>query len=92
MSSCRLATADISGQNILSIDPENRDKGVAAATAEWKQTGAPRFDVAGRQRQFGDKGLMERLTVSGNGVRTDRNKPASTVEVAGIMTVIGRSE
>jgi hypothetical protein len=86
-----VATASMSGQNILNIDPENRDKGVAAATAEWRQTGAPRFDLAGRELQLGREGLTQRLTVSGQGVRTDRERQVSAIEVAGIMTVTGGS-
>lgn len=86
-----VATASMSGQNILNIDPENRDKGVAAATAEWQQTGAPRFELAGQERQFGREGLTQRLTVSGQGVRTDAQRQVSAIEVAGIMTVTGGS-
>ncbi|MGH9281168.1 MAG: hypothetical protein ACRD12_24165 [Acidimicrobiales bacterium] len=84
-----VATASINGQNILSIDTDNRDKGVAAATAEWQQTSATRFQLAGTARQLGREGLTERLAVSGNGVRTDRVRQVSTIEVAGIMTVTG---
>ena len=84
-----VATASITGQNILSIDTDNRDKGVAAATAEWQQITATRFQLAGKEYQLGRKGLTERLTVSGNGVRTDRVRQVSAIEVAGIMTVTG---
>lgn len=84
-----VATADITGQNILSIDPQNRDKAVAAATAEWRQTKAERFRLADRERQLGRVGLTERLTVSGPGVRTDPNAPSAFIEVAGTMTVTG---
>lgn len=86
-----VATATMTGQNILNIDPENRDKGVAAATAEWQQTDAPRFELAGEEYQLGREGLTQRLTVSGQGVRTDAERQVSTIEVAGIMTVTGGS-
>ena len=43
------------------------------------------------QRQFGREGLTQRLTVSGQGVRTDAQRQVSTIEVAGIMTVTGGS-
>lgn len=84
-----IGTASVSGQNILNIDPENRDKAVAAATAELTQTAATRFTLGGTEHQLGRKGLTERLTVSGQGVRTDPNGPKSNIEVAGTMTITG---
>jgi len=82
----------VTGQNILNIDPENRDKGVAAASAEVRQTSAARFELDGEERQFGREGLVERLTLSGEGVRTDATVPRSVIEVAGTMVVTGDSD
>lgn len=82
----------VTGQNILNIDPENRDKGVAAASAEMRQTSAGRFQLDGEERQFGREGLVERLTLSGEGVRTDATVPRSVIEVAGTMIVTGDSD
>ena len=82
----------VTGQNILNIDPENRDKGVAAASAEMRQTSAARFQLGGQERQIGREGLVERLTLSGEGVRTDANVPRSVIEVAGTMVVSGDSD
>lgn len=87
----KIGTASVTGQNILNIDPENRDKGVAAATAELRQTGATRFRLGEKEYQLGRKGLTERLTLSGQGVRTDATAPKSTIEVAGTMTVTSGS-
>ena len=87
----KVGTASVTGQNILNIDPENRDKGVAAATAQLRQTDATRFQLGGQEYQLGREGLTERLTLSGQGVRTDATAPRSTIEVAGTMTVTGGS-
>ena len=85
----KIGTASVSGQNILNIDPENRNKGVAAASAELRQTSANRFTLGGSERQLGREGLTERLTLSGQGVRSDATAPKSTIEVAGTMTITG---
>ena len=85
----KIGTATVTGQNILNIDPENRDKGVAAASAELRQTSATRFTLGGSERQLGREGLTERLTLSGQGVRSDATAPKSTIEVAGTMTITG---
>jgi hypothetical protein len=85
----KIGSASVSGQNILNIDPENRDKGVAAASAELRQTSATRFTLGGTERQLGRDGLTERLTLSGQGVRSDATAPKSTIEVAGTMTITG---
>ena len=88
----QVMTATVNGQNILNIDPENRDKGVAAASAELRQTEATRFTLGGEEYQLGRRGLHERLTLSGEGVRTDRTVPKSVIEVAGTMTISGDSD
>ena len=82
-----VGAASVTGQNILNIDPENRDKGVAAASAELTQTSATRFTLGGTERQLGREGLIERLSLSGQGVRSDPNGPKSAIEVAGTMTI-----
>lgn len=80
-------TADLNGQNILNIDPENRDKGVAAATAQLRQTKASKFTLGGSSHQLGRVGLTSRLAVSGEGIRTDKVVPKSVIEVAGTALI-----
>lgn len=83
-----VAVTDVSGQNILSINPDDRNKGIAAATAQLHQTTANSFPAgAGGDKPFGRVGLVERMALSGQGKRTDPNGPKSLLEVAGDVIV-----
>ncbi len=82
-----IAQAGVDGQNVLNINPNNRDQGIAAATAQLSQTSATGFKVDGTSHQFGRSGLVERMALNGEGTRTDPATPKSLIEVAGDIIV-----
>ena len=73
-------------QDVINVQSPNQ--AVATAVAELVQQNAGTFVLGGKSYRFGQKGLSERLSATGEGTRTDATIPRSFILVAG-DTVIG---
>ena len=84
-----IVTATVRSQNILNVQAPNA--GVGTNFAEFTQTGAGTFTLAGIAYQLGRVGLLERMFSTGEGIRTDANPATtkSTTVVAGNAVVTG---
>lgn len=83
-----IATASMRYQDILLVQSAN--KGIATGVSEMKQLSAPTFILNYQSYQFGEPGLLYRLSTSGNGTRTSLVPLNSFVLLAGNAVTSGQ--
>jgi hypothetical protein len=76
-----IATGVIRYQNILSVQAPNQ--GISNGIGEFVQQTASPFTLGSTEYQFGQPGLVERMTTFGQATRTDAILPRSFVVLAG---------
>ncbi|MCB0175658.1 MAG: hypothetical protein KDI02_21995 [Anaerolineae bacterium] len=76
-----IATTSVRYQDILLVQSPN--KGNATGVSEVTELSASAFTLNGQSYQFGQPGLLYRLSTVGNGTRTNLNPPISFVLLAG---------
>jgi hypothetical protein len=72
-------------QNVLTVIAP--DQAVVEITGELKQREAKSFQIGGGKRQLGRVGLLQRLSASGPGSRSEPTVPRATFQVAGGIVV-----
>jgi hypothetical protein len=70
-------------QNVAAVTAPNQ--AVTTLTGELLQTRAATFTLGGRRYQLGHKGLRLRMTVTGQGSRTNPSPPRAVFDVAGAI-------
>ncbi len=75
-----VASFDARFQNILAVIAPNT--GVASATVDATQTAAQSFTLNGQPLRFGHPRLVQHMSLSGKGTRTQVDPPVSTTEFA----------
>jgi hypothetical protein len=72
-------------ENILTVT--GPDQGVTEVTAELRQQEANSFQLGGGRHQLGRRRLLQRLSATGPGRRSEPNIPRATFRVAGGIVV-----
>ncbi len=79
-----IATATERWQNIINVQAP--DTGIATGIAEYTQTTANPFTLSGQDYVLGQPKQFLRFTYTGEGKRTDKVAPNSTIIIAGYAT------
>jgi hypothetical protein len=85
-----IATGVIRYQSILNVQAPNQ--GIATGIGELTQITAPEFTIDGVTYQFGQPGLIERMSTYGQGTRLDAVIPKSFVVLAGNSVDTGQRQ
>jgi hypothetical protein len=82
-----IGSASVRLQNILTVTGPNT--GIASGSGEMIQTEALSFELDGNEYQFGRRGMVQRVTFSGGGIRMVPEPPVAIIAVGGAGTVAG---
>ncbi len=83
-----IARASMRFHDVLNVQAPNQ--GIAIGVAELTQDSATAFVLGGQQYRFGSAGVLQRLSATGQGTRTDAIIPRSFTALAGHSVVVGR--
>jgi hypothetical protein len=83
-----IATNSVRFHDVLKVQAPNL--GIANGVAELTQLGATPFVLGGQSYRLGGVGLLQRISVTGQGHRTDAIIPRSISVIAGHSVIVGR--